>query len=313
MLYVTERPLAQLLDKYLGPDKDSVITLASGEKQKNLDNVVRVLQRLEARQTGKSALLVSFGGGVISDIAGFAAAIYNRGIGLVNIPTTLLAMVDASIGGKNGVDFKGVKNSVGTIYNPDYVFVDTTLLKTLPAEDMLSGVGELVKCAVCFDKELFELLQSPLQDNLETVVWVGIQDKLRLVKADPYENSSVRQLLNFGHSLGHALESTSDFRLKHGQAVAVGCNFAAFVSKEKGYISDEDYKKVQQLIIFVGLPLYVKFSVEEAMRHMKADKKKIDAEHLNFVLVKSIGQGVVEPLSFKEIERYLVEFKKAEA
>lgn len=313
ILYVTQTPLVKLLNDYLRPAKDDVLVLPPGEDQKNLESTVAILKKLAARQADKNTtLVVAFGGGVVSDLAGFAASIYKRGLPVIYIPTSLLAMVDASIGGKNGVNFEGEKNVLGTIQNPEAIFTDVDLLKNLPGEEFKSGLGELAKIAICLDTRLLRLLEKSPADNLEEIIALGMADKIKLVESDPYEKTGKRYMINFGHTLGHALESASGYRLKHGYAVAIGCNFAAFVSKEKGYISDDDYREVRDLIVGLGLPLSIDFDIKETMKHMKADKKKLSADRINFVLIKSIGEGCVEALDFKEVEKYLTVFQDTE-
>jgi 3-dehydroquinate synthase len=309
VIYITRESLESLLREYLKPNQEDVLTFPSGENQKSLASVTQIVKFLLAKKADKNALIVSFGGGSTSDLVGFAAAVYKRGIKVIYIPTTLLAMVDASIGGKNGVNFEGTKNLLGAIYSPQAIFVDTDLMKGLPRQEFLSGLGELAKIAICLDRKLFDLLQQPFDENMEAIILRGIENKLRQVKMDPYDNSADRQMLNFGHSLGHALESVSGFRLRHGLAVAIGCNFASFISKQRGYITESEYQKIVRFIEKLGLPRSTDFEVKPTMKFMKLDKKKLDSDSLNFVLIQSIGGGIVEPLSFAEIEHYLVHFR----
>lgn len=311
--FVTEPPLAKLLCDYLDLRTENLIFLSPGESQKNMENVELILGILNEKNASRQTTLVSFGGGVVSDITGFAASIYKRGVNLVSVPTSLLSMIDASIGGKNGVNFGGYKNVIGTFYNPRAVFIDTDFIARLPKAEVESGLGELVKYAICQDKILFDLLQAPPERHLIEIVERGVRDKIELVEKDPHEQGSSRQLLNFGHTLGHALESVSEFRLKHGQAVAIGCYFAAFVSMRKGYVGPETLNKVQQLLNFHNLPLTYEFSVEEVMRRIGGDKKKTGSGDISFVLIKGIGQGFAEPLSLREIEGHLAEFQKVSA
>ncbi len=309
VVYITEKYLQASLVGYLQLNPNDVLAIDGGESQKTLETVSKILQYLHEKSIDKHALIIGFGGGVVTDLVGFAAAIYKRGVKAVYIPTTLLAMIDASIGGKNGVDFEDVKNMAGTIYNPQAVFVDTDFLESLPEAELLSGLGELAKYAICLDRPLFDLLQEPFANHANEAILMGIKDKLKVLALDPYETTGQRYILNFGHTLGHALESASGYKLKHGLGVAIGCHFASFISQQKGYISQADFEAIVYFLKNLGLPTTSDFDAKTILRLMQSDKKQLDRATINFVLIRSIGQGIVEPLSFKEIEKHLLAFK----
>lgn len=211
------------------PEKAEVITIPTGEQHKNLQTCEQIWSRFLELQLDRNALLINLGGGVIGDMGGFCAAVWKRGIDFVQIPTTLLAMTDAAIGGKTGIDFSGVKNIIGAFYAPEAVFVDPVFLHSLPPRELLSGLAEVLKHGFIGDPELLERIQGnlpPHQDYAEwaAILYQSVAVKVKVVEQDPYEKG-LRMLLNFGHSIGHALESYflhTVSPLTHGEAIAIG-------------------------------------------------------------------------------------------
>src|SRR5690554_6193197 len=196
-----------------------VYIVAAGENSKTMTTVMAVIERLITLAYSKSDTIIALGGGVITDLTGFIAAVYKRGCRYVSIPTTLLAQVDSAVGGKCGVNFKQYKNQIGTYYHPQYILVDTDFIKTLPPDEYLSGMGEIIKYGLVFDRALFDSLDNDFL--LSDIIYRCLQIKTQVTGRDEFE-SGERGLLNFGHTVAHALESLSGYKIKHGLAVAAG-------------------------------------------------------------------------------------------
>lgn len=234
--YIKGRALV-IRQKRISRDKISSIlsentveyVLEGGEQDKDIDVVFKIIELLYETKFQRNDYVIAVGGGTLTDVVGFAASIYMRGVKLVFVPTTLLCMVDAAIGGKNAVNFRGVKNIVGTFYQPSLVVVDLSFLDTLPQEEFVNGIAEVIKYGVTLDKELFEYLKVNFDkvlnkddEHLKYIIYRSILNKLLVVKQDPYETKDIRIVLNFGHTVGHAIETSTNFRVPHGKAVAVG-------------------------------------------------------------------------------------------
>lgn len=201
----------------------SIITLPQGEKSKNFDEFRHILSKMLKEEFTRTDCVVAVGGGVVGDISGFAAACYMRGIDFYNIPTTLLSQVDSSIGGKTAIDFGGIKNSVGAFYQPKKVIMDTEVLKTLSRRQLMSGLAEAIKMAVTCDEQLFSLIENSkdIYADLQNILEAAVMIKKNVVEKDPKE-SGLRRVLNFGHTLGHAIEASENGKLLHGECVALG-------------------------------------------------------------------------------------------
>ncbi len=268
------------------------IVVPDGENQKNLSTINRILKIMIENGADRTSVLITIGGGVITDMGGFAASILLRGISVVHYPTTLLAQADAAIGGKTGVDFDGIKNMVGSFYQPDALFCDTKTLTTLPKEHVINGMGEILKYALLGDKTIRSLLEKQdistitEQDILYLLVKNSVDAKFNVVCADERENSK-RAVLNFGHTLGHAIESASSFSLLHGQSVAIGASFALYYSKLKGYIGADAEEVGNKLIARYGLAVSAPKDInfEDVIRFMMNDKKR-RRDRLRFVFLK---------------------------
>lgn len=291
----TEKYCLPLLKKYLFDIR--LITIENGEQNKTLRTAEKVWSRLQQEEADKKAILINLGGGMVADIGGFCASTYKRGIDFINIPTTLLAMVDAAIGGKNAVDFNGIKNAVGTIKQPSVVFIHPDFLNTLPREEMLNGYAEMLKHGLILDKEYWDKLISisTLEPNkISPLINGSIKLKMQVVKKDPDEKS-LRKILNFGHTIGHAIEAYSlalDKKpLKHGEAVAIGLITEAFLSKVKLNLSNKELKQIADVICRC-FPKYSLRSVlsPDVIGYMKQDKKNIE-DAINFTLLKKIGKA----------------------
>ncbi len=205
------------------------VVLDGGEKDKDFNIVMNIIRILYDKGFQRKDYILAIGGGTLTDVAGFVASIYLRGINLVNIPTTLLGMVDAAIGGKNGVNFGDIKNAIGTFYQPSIIVSDLGFLDTLPMDEMVNGMAEAIKYGIIMDRDFYEFLERSTEkffnrdDNvLENIVYRSTLDKLSIVKQDPYELKGIRTVLNFGHTIGHAVEAATRFSISHGKAVAIG-------------------------------------------------------------------------------------------
>ena len=278
----------------------STFILPNGEKSKTLSNVELLYELLIKEHFDRSDLLVALGGGVIGDLTGFGAATYLRGIDFVQIPTTLLSQVDSSIGGKTGVDFLQYKNMVGAFKMPKLVFSNTSTLLTLDDDQFSSGMGEVVKHGLIRNKAYFEWLvdnndkiMSKDLETLQNTVFESNLIKKEVVEEDPTEKG-IRALLNFGHTIGHAVEKLSDFKLFHGQCVAIGMAAAARISVLEGKISENDEKSIRDAITSFGLPLNATgFDAEEVLTTTRSDKK-MSGHKLKFILLESIGNAVID-------------------
>ncbi|HRT26852.1 MAG TPA: 3-dehydroquinate synthase [Syntrophales bacterium] len=293
--------------------KADMISFPAGESAKTLETGLRIAEKLLDLGVDRGSLVIALGGGVVGDLAGFVASVYMRGIPYVQIPTTLLAQVDSSIGGKTGVDLPAGKNFLGTFYQPKGVFIDLTFLETLPAREFGNGLAEIMKYGVIDDPELLEALEGGVDalrtDDtlLERVVARSCHIKKGIVEIDETEKG-LRRVLNFGHTVGHAVEAESGYRMSHGESVAVGMAAAASISEKLKYLPAEDRGRIAALIRTIGLPdrLPQDMSTEGILSRIKNDKKK-DGDTVHFVLLKKLGLpfmngGVPEKLVREVIE-----------
>ena len=272
----------------------------AGEEQKNLDTVQKLYEHLILNHYERRDLLAALGGGVVGDLAGFAAATYLRGVDFIQIPTTLLSQVDSSIGGKTGVDFDAYKNMVGAFHMPRLVYTNLATLLTLPEEQFSSGMGEVVKHGLIRDRGYYQWLkehQKEISDrNLEicqTMVLGSNRIKGEVVEKDPTEKGD-RALLNFGHTLGHAIEKRKHFTMYHGHCVGLGAIAAAEISARRGLISEEEAQDVRRTMELFKIPVSAAgLSVQEVIAATKLDKK-MEAGVVKFILLKQIGQAFVD-------------------
>ena len=281
-----------------------LIVVPAGEEFKVQDTVNDIIRQLIELKADRKTFIVGIGGGVITDMTGFVASIYMRGLRFGFVPTTILAMVDASIGGKNGIDFGLYKNLVGIIRQPRFLLYDVSLLKTLPAAEWINGFAEIIKHSCIKDLRLFkELGQHKLsfykKDSaaLKKLVRRNAVIKSDVVKADEFETGE-RKLLNFGHTLGHAIENM--YKFSHGQAISIGMTAACELSADLTGFRDTEL--VVNLLSRYGLPTYTEYDKPKAFDILRMDKKK-DADNMNFVLLKSIGKAIVYPIPIVELEK----------
>ena len=290
--------------------KVNVIRLDASEKTKTLTTVEVLYSRFLEHAADRSTFVVGVGGGVVCDIAGFAAATYMRGLRYGFVATTLLAQVDASVGGKNGVNFQGYKNLVGVFRQPEFVLCDLTMLDTLPDTELTSGMGEVVKHALIADAPLFDFLENNSQGALGldlSVIQRMVIDSVRIkstVVAEDETEKGMRRILNFGHTVGHALEKLTN--IQHGAAVSVGMVMACRMSLLKGYLKSNDVQRVERLLLGLSLPISTSETTERIMDAIGKDKKRV-SDHIHFVLLKRIGEAVVEEIPLVDLKAMLSE------
>jgi len=269
-----------------------VVTMPAGETHKNLDTVRMLYDRLLDAGINRSSLILALGGGVVGDTAGFVAATYMRGLPLVQVPTTLLAMIDSSIGGKVGVDLPRGKNLVGAFKQPALVVADPDVLATLPLIDFVAGFAEVIKHALIADPELFDHIESHGWEPLAWVLQRAIKVKCRIVEEDPFEQGH-RMVLNLGHTFGHALEVLSDYELRHGFAVSIGILAATRVALRLGLCAPDLERRLLGVLVQYGLPIsFSGASPTQVWNAMAYDKKRV-RDRLRFVLPRAIGEVMV--------------------
>ena len=272
----------------------------AGEEHKNLNTVEKLYETLILHHFDRKDLLVALGGGVTGDLCGYAAATYLRGVSFIQIPTTLLAQVDSSIGGKTGVDFGSYKNMVGAFHMPRLVYTNVSTLLTLPEEQFTSGMGEIIKHGLIKDKAYYQWLSEHagqiMGRNLDVCMEMirgSDEIKRRVVEEDPMEEGE-RALLNFGHTLGHAIEKQKNFQMLHGHCVAVGALAAAWISEEKGMISREQVLELKKRMEQFHMPVSVCGVDPDQVIDATQNDKKMDGGSIQFILLKEIGQAVID-------------------
>jgi 3-dehydroquinate synthase len=277
--------------------KVSLLTLPTGEKAKSLGTVERGYKFLLDNRVDRKGLICSLGGGVVGDTAGFIAASYLRGIDYIQLPTTLLAQVDSSIGGKVGVNFEGKKNMVGSFYQPRAVIADVALLETLPVAEMRNGLAEVIKYAIAMDEGLYRILEDKADASFSTeelaeIVMRCCQLKAGIVELDETEKTGQRAILNFGHTVGHALEAVSGFKGSHGEAVAVGMVAAAKISEHLGKLESNVVNDIKNILQKFELPIACPGLSPQALSEVIRFDKKTTLGQTRWVLLEGIGQGI---------------------
>ena len=317
IIFITNPKLARLYKNKIkghlkGHFNDHWVLIPDGERYKTLKTVEKIYHELGKLEADRKTILVALGGGVVGDITGFVAATYLRGIPFIQIPTSLLAMVDSSVGGKTGVDLPFGKNLVGAFYQPKAVLVDIDFLKTLPQRELLCGLAEVVKYGALWDETLFSFLEQNVEKILKLNPEILAETiarccsiKAEIVSKDEKE-SGLRSLLNFGHTLAHAIETVSGYnKILHGEAVSQGMVYAATLSASKKLCSWDVVERLENLLFTFGLPIewphYPKNKYEKAILQ---DKKK-SGDKINYVVIREIGKTELMSLTPKEILAYL--------
>ena len=285
-----------------------IVEFEPGEKSKTLESVRAAYEKFLEMGLKRSSMVIGIGGGVVCDIAGFAAATYLRGIRLCLVPTTLVAQADAAIGGKNGVNLEGYKNIVGTIRQPELLLCDFDFLATLPKRELSCGFAEVVKCGAIADAKLFSFLEENFRqalslenDAIEKSVEGAARVKIGLVQKDERDHGA-RRTLNFGHTIGHAIEKAN--LLPHGEAISIGMAIAAGISVQKGKLAQEDAERLLGLLKKMGLPTSASIDSEKIIEAVGKDKKR-EGGRINMVLLKGIGKAGVFPVEMSELESAL--------
>lgn len=278
----------------------SYYVFEAGEKHKNINTICDFYKFFVEKQLDRKSILIALGGGVVGDMCGFAAATYMRGIPFVQIPTTLLSQVDSSVGGKTGIDFMDNKNMVGAFYQPEFVYINSKSLNTLPYREVAAGIAEAVKYGYIIDDKFLDYfddnrdkIKNLEPENINEVIYKSCEAKAYVVSKDEKENG-LRAILNFGHTFGHSVETLSNFSMLHGECVSVGMVAALYFSCKKGFTSLEDLKKAENLLKFFDLPVHIDgFSSDEIYNQMFYDKKTKSGK-LNIVALKKIGEAYIE-------------------
>ena len=271
----------------------------AGEKNKNLDTVKACYDKLLAEDFNRRDLIMGLGGGVCGDMAAFIASTYMRGCAFINLPTSLLAMADSSVGGKCGVDYDKYKNLVGSIYMPRLVYAATNTLKSLPDREFSSGMAEILKAGLIKDASFYEWMINAFSDIMDKdpeilcqMLYKAVGIKQFFVTRDPFEENE-RMMLNFGHTIGHALEKYYDFRYSHGECVALGSIAAAYISFKRQLLSDMEFYEIRDMFVPFGLPISLdSFDVDAVCDNIGHDKKNTESG-LKFILLKKIGKAFI--------------------
>lgn len=295
----------------------TILQVPDGEEQKSLEVAGRLYTGLTNSFTERTTPVLALGGGVIGDLAGFVAATYLRGVPLIQIPTTLLAQVDSSIGGKVAVDHGQLKNRIGAFYQPRLVIADITTLKTLDTKTLSDGLAEVIKYGVIRDKGLLTYIEDNLDKiralddgALEAIVFRSAKIKAEIVERDE-KDLGLRAILNYGHTVGHAIESASDFKVEHGTAVAIGMLAAAKISNQMGILDQNELLRLNRLIERTGLPTKMPdLKVEEIIQSITHDKKVL-RDKVRFILPKSLGSVfITDEVSLSLVEQILVDWNE---
>jgi len=296
VVVVTNPTISKLHLEYLLTHLDikdlSVVTIPDGEQYKHMQTIEDILEHCFEHKLNRSSMLIAFGGGVIGDMTGFAASIYQRGIDFIQVPTTLLSQVDASVGGKTGVNNKFGKNLVGAFHQPQAVLIDPYFLSTLPSREFSAGIAEIIKMAVCFNRDFFEWLEThDLKDeeNIKIAIKKSVETKAWVVSQDEKEKG-LRAALNYGHTFGHVIENETNYNTYlHGEAVGIGMCMANDVSVKIGIMTQEESNRVKNLLKKYNIPTtYMIKDVEDFYEHFFLDKKSLDNK-IKFILARGLG------------------------
>ncbi|WGH24981.1 MAG: 3-dehydroquinate synthase [Candidatus Shikimatogenerans bostrichidophilus] len=277
-----------------------IIKIISGEKNKNLKTCIYIWKKMLKYEVDRSYLLINLGGGVITDLGGFVGSLFKRGLKFINIPTTLLSMIDASIGGKNGINFLDYKNELGVFRNPINIYINYSFLLSLPKKEILSGLGEILKYGLIYSKKYWNYIKkinffNNNKINWKKIIYIAVKIKNIIVKKDPEELLGIRKILNFGHTIGHAIESLFLLKKKkitHGEAIALGMICESWISYKKNFLNLKNYKEITYIILkFFKVRIIKKKYFKTLLNYIKNDKKNLNNK-IYFVLLKSIGKSI---------------------
>ncbi len=284
------------------------LVLPHGEDHKTIDSVITILSYLQSHAFDRDDAVIALGGGVVGDLAAFSASVYMRGIDFINVPTTLLAQVDSSVGGKTGFDFGGAKNIVGSFYQPRLVICDTDYLKTLRDDVFADGCAEVIKYAFIGDGELLPIIENGIKNNIEKIVYRCVNDKNEIVSRDEFDRGD-RALLNFGHTLGHAVESLSGYTVSHGCGVAVGMSIITLAAERAGICEVGVYDRLTDCLRANDLPTETKEDTASLITAIRRDKKK-SGDRINVIVPTKLCCAVAKKLGFDELHALLKEARK---
>ena len=278
----------------------------AGEANKNLDTVNQCYEELIKSSFDRNDVLIALGGGVVGDLTGFVAATYLRGIRFIQVPTTLLSMVDSSIGGKTGVVYKAYKNMVGAFHQPKLVYMNIASLNTLSDAEYFSGMGEIIKHGLIKDSRYYAWIKTNYDgivkkdlSTLQDLIYQSCQIKRQVVENDPKEKGE-RALLNFGHTIGHSVEKLMNFKLLHGECVCLGMAAAAYLSYKRTYLTQTEYQDILECISLFYQPIKVEGLVAEQVYEVTKLDKKMDSTKIRFILLQSIGNSIIDTSVTKE-------------
>ncbi len=312
---VSKLHLDYLLQRVSAPTIE-IIELQDGERYKTIESIMQILERLFEARFNRSSKIIAFGGGVIGDMSGFASSMFLRGVEFIQIPTTLLSQVDASVGGKTGVNSRYGKNLIGAFHQPKAVHIDISFLKTLPQREFSAGVAEILKMAITFDKEFFEWLEGAdigCDNTIEEVIVRSVQIKASVVAQDEREKG-IRAALNYGHTFAHVIESQSNYRVYlHGEAVAIGMVMANKLAHKLGYMDIDECRRIENLLHSHNLPTsYIIDDVEKFYDTFFLDKKSTD-NSIAFILPRGIGDFIItDSVDRSAVIEVLEEFQRGE-
>ncbi len=306
----TDKLYRQVVTEQLKKVTDDVFyyCFTAGEQHKNLETIYDFYKFFQQNRFDRKTVIVALGGGVCGDMAGFSAATYLRGIPFVQIPTTLLAQVDSSVGGKTGVDFNGAKNSIGAFYQPEFVYINTATLETLPKREFSAGMAEVIKYGCILSEQFFQFLIEQKQSikSMEHTVLCDMIKQCCLMKADVVskdeKENGLREILNFGHTIGHAIETKLEFELLHGECVALGMIAVLELARKREEVTEKQLQQLKQLLQYFDLPLCVNNVSQESIYEQMFLDKKVKQNKIRFVLPKGIGEVyTTSEVSEKEI------------
>jgi 3-dehydroquinate synthase len=307
---ITDSTVARLYQKQL--PACPIISIDSGEQIKTLETVATIFSQLVEMEADRSSVILGIGGGIVCDIAGFVASTYMRGIPFGFVSTTLLSQVDASVGGKNGVNFGGYKNMVGVFNQPEFVVCDMVLLKTLPFREIQCGFAEIIKHGAIADGRMLDFIENHRDaaldlDNaiIEHLVYRSVEIKAGVVTRDEREQGE-RRKLNFGHTFGHAIEKLTG--IPHGEAVGIGMVLAARLSVQQGLLTPTDARRLERIVESYGLPVRPPVDALSMLAAMRKDKKR-EGGRIHFVFLDALGSARVEEMPFDELHRLVAAVK----
>jgi 3-dehydroquinate synthase len=282
-----------------------IIQMGLGEKNKTLQTLEKIFEEMIRLEVDRSSFLLAIGGGIVCDVGGFVASSFMRGIKFGFVSTTLLSQVDASVGGKNGVNFQGYKNMIGVFAQPEFVICDVTMFKTLDPKEFISGFAEIIKAGAIRNKDLFDYLEANAnkalhydEQVLEKVIYESVKIKAQVVQNDEKEKGE-RRILNFGHTFAHSIEK--NMGILHGEAVSIGMVLASKASVKLGLLSQGEADRIEKMLITYKLPVKLNLDKTKVFDALLKDKKR-EGDYMNLVLLKGLGNAIVQKVSIKELE-----------